>query len=135
MLFRSDALANTAMLYRVEKRYDDALKVLANPEPSIGRLLAERAYVYMAMGRPDEARKTVDEMLRIAKTRYIRTDGLWDLYRRLGDRERTIAMLERDWKDHAIRVRFFPFDDPLVKDDPRVQAIATQVAAKRRDIL
>ena len=43
-------------------------------------------------------------------------------------------MLERDWRDHAIDVRTFPFDDPLVKDDPRVQAIAKQVAAKRKDI-
>jgi hypothetical protein len=32
-------------------------------------------------------------------------------------------------------VRTFPFDDPLVKDDPRVQAIAKQVAAKRKDVL
>ena len=130
-----DAVASTAFLYRSEKRYDDALKVLADPEPNVGRLLAARAFVYIAMGRPDDARKTVDEMLRVAKTRYIRTDDLPEIYRRLGDRERAIAMLERDWKDHAVALRYFPFDDPLVKDDPRVQAIAKQVAAKRKDIL
>ena len=107
---------------------------MANPEPNVGRLLGLRANVYIDMGLPDDARKTVDEMLRIAKTRYIRTDNLWGIYRRLGDRERMIAMLERDWKDHAVNLRNFPFDDPLIKDDPRVQAIAKQVAAKRKDI-
>jgi TolB-like protein/Flp pilus assembly protein TadD/tRNA A-37 threonylcarbamoyl transferase component Bud32 len=130
-----DAVVAAATLYRVEKRYADALNVLANPEVNVGRILSTRTLVYIAMGRLDNARKTVDEMLRLAKTRYIRTDGLPGIYRRLGDRERTIEMLERDWKDHAIDVRIFPFDDPLVKDDPRVQAIAKQVAAKRKDVL
>ena len=124
-----DAALSTAALYRRLKRYPEALEAVSHASGSIDRMRVSKASINAAMGRPDEARRVIAESVEAAKGRYVRADAVARVFVQLGDRETAVRWLQRAVDARSASLLGFDFDAPLIKDDPRVKAIAQQVKA------
>ncbi|MEK6325194.1 MAG: protein kinase [Acidobacteriota bacterium] len=78
-------------------------------------------YAYAKSGRRHEAEEMIIRFKDIAKTQYVMSYRVANIYAALGDRDKAFAELEkafaeRDWELHRLKVD--PLMDPL-RDDPR----------------
>jgi tetratricopeptide (TPR) repeat protein len=110
-------------------RYEDALaefrvaETLAPkgpPEPSSGR-----AHVYAQMGRHEEARRILGELIARSSTQYVSPYGIASIYACMGEVETALEWLERAYEEHdqtLVWIKVHPRLDPL-RGQPRYQAI------------
>jgi tetratricopeptide (TPR) repeat protein len=81
----------------------------------------KRAHVLAAVGRSDEARAVLNELIRRRDHEWVTPHEIGVVYALLGDRDEAFAWLQRAAREHAIGVAFVKVDpqlDPL-RDDPR----------------
>ena len=79
------------------------------------------AYAYAKSGRRHEAEELINRFRDIAKTQYVMSYRIANIYAALGDKDKAFAELEKafvdhDWELHRLKVD--PLMDPL-RDDPR----------------
>lgn len=90
----------TGCCYWAEGRAADAMKEanqLAGPAKPWGRV--SRAILYALLGRPEEAVRLVKELEAASKSRYVPLMWMADLYGILGEKEKTLDLLERDYHE------------------------------------
>jgi serine/threonine protein kinase/tetratricopeptide (TPR) repeat protein len=81
----------------------------------------KRAHVLAAVGRSDEARAVLNELLKRREQEWVTPYEIGVVYALLGDRDEGFAWLRRAAREHAIGVAFVKVDpqlDPL-REDPR----------------
>ncbi|MFN2394002.1 MAG: hypothetical protein ABR566_18835 [Pyrinomonadaceae bacterium] len=84
-------------------------------------MLRVAGYAYAKSGRRQEAEEVIKRFKDLAKTQYVMSYFVANIYAALGDKEKAFAELEkafaeRDWELHRLKV------DPLMdslRDDPR----------------
>jgi serine/threonine protein kinase/Tfp pilus assembly protein PilF len=102
-----------------------------NDDPLVIGLLAQ---AYTKLGQRDEALKTLEQLQQIATQRYVWNYTFALVHVALGENEKAIDFLERDYRDHAdyeiALIKVDPMLDPL-RGDPRFEALVTKVFAPK----
>jgi eukaryotic-like serine/threonine-protein kinase len=125
-----DAELSLARYYAARKQYDAALRAASLASASPTEMKTELAETYLAAGKKEEARKLALEMIADSKKYYVRLDYPAAIFVEVGDKENAIAALQRAVDDRSASVGTFPFDDPRIKDDPRVKRMAAEVRGR-----
>ncbi|HEX8162267.1 MAG TPA: protein kinase [Pyrinomonadaceae bacterium] len=103
---------------------DDALAAFERERAFAGDTPTTRlkhAHVLAAVGRADEARAVLNELLKRRDREWVTPHEIGVVYALLGDRDEAFTWLQRAAREHAIGVAFVKVDpqlDPL-RDDPR----------------
>ena len=90
-----------------------------NPSPP----LAEEARVYALSRRRDDALRTLNRLLALAKRTQVSNYAIATVYAAQGDREQALARLNQAYEEHSFLMGFLKVDpgfDPL-RSDPRFQ--------------
>jgi tetratricopeptide (TPR) repeat protein len=112
----------TSFCYLAGGRTADALKEadqLAGPAKPSGRV--SRAILLARLGQPDEAGRLVKDLEGKLQSRYVPLSWVADLYVALGEKEKALDTLERDFREGDRRLWSeyqLPHYGPL-RDDPR----------------
>ncbi len=114
------------------KRYEDAIAAfqraatLSEGAPSIASL----GYAYAAAGRRAEAQKALDELLLVAKKKYVSPYQIASVYAGLGEKEQAFAWLEKSYEERdgglVGHIKVDPRFDSL-RSDPRFQDLLRRV--------
>jgi eukaryotic-like serine/threonine-protein kinase len=111
-------------VYNATGNYSDAISLsekLLPTDPMNQTLLWGLGYAYAKSGKRREAEEIIERFNALAKTQYVSSYYVAQIYAGLGERDKAFAELEkafaeRDW--HLSRLKVDPFTDPL-RDDPR----------------
>jgi Flp pilus assembly protein TadD len=90
-----------------------------------GGLLADLGHVYAVSGQRDQARRIVEMMTTMAKTRHVTPHHLAFVQAGLGHKNEALALLEMSYEQHDAPLAFLKVDprwDPL-RGDPRFQQL------------
>ena len=102
-----------------------------NDDPLVLGLLAQG---YAKLGQRDEALKTLEQLQQIATQRYVWNYTFALVHIALGENDKAIDFLERDYRDHAdyeiALIKVDPMLDPL-RGDPRFEALVSKVFAPK----
>ena len=104
------------------KKWADTTKL----SPSLGKSLncqkanrgiASIARTYALAGKREEARKNLDELLQMAKHRYVSPTSIALIYAALGDKDQAFAWLDEGDKAHDLQII------TRLKTDPRYDSL------------
>ncbi len=102
-----------------------------NDDPLVLGLLAQG---YAKLGQRDEALKTLEQLQQTATRRYVWNYTFAFVHIALGENDKAIDFLERDYRDHAdyeiALIKVDPMLDPL-RGDPRFEALVSKVFAPK----
>ena len=102
-----------------------------NDDPLVLGLLAQG---YAKLGQRDEALKTLEQLQETATKRYVWNYTFALVHTALGENDKAIDYLERDYRDHAdyelALIKVDPMLDPL-RGDPRFDALVSKVFAPK----
>jgi serine/threonine-protein kinase len=102
-----------------------------NDDPLVVGLLAQ---AYAKLGQRDEALKTLEQLQQTATQRYVWNYTFAFVYVALGENDKAIDFLERDYRDHAdyeiALIKVDPMLDPL-RGNPRFEALVSRVFAPK----
>lgn len=102
-----------------------------NDDPLVLGLLAQG---YAKLGRRDEALKTLEQLQQTASRRYVWSYTFAFVHIALGENDKAIDYLERDYREHAdyelALIKVDPMLDPL-RGDPRFEALVSKVFAPK----
>lgn len=81
------------------------------------------------MGRRDEARKILNELLKLRKKQYVGAPLIASIYAGLGDREQTFSWLEKAYEERDDYMLWIKVDHRFgeFRKDPRFQALLSRV--------
>ena len=102
-----------------EKAYSDA------PVPEIKAAIA---YADVRAGRPDLARKAIQELEALKKSRFVPAADFAVVYLGLGDRENSLRWIERAIEERNYVVMLFAYDPrfDLLRGEPRFEALVAK---------
>ena len=110
-------------------RYEEALPHvheavrLTNRSPSA---LGQLAKTYALLGRAGEARAVLDEVLALARDRYVPPASLFLVYQAFGETETALDWLERAYEEHSNFLAYIGQQDDL-RSNPRFQLLLRRV--------
>jgi len=113
-------------LYLWSGRIDDARK---EAELSAGSVNEQhrwtRAVLWAELGRPEEARQLVRESEETARTRFVNLSDIAILYAALGEKERALDWLERDFQtgDSLLWLTYQSINYDPIREDPRFRSM------------
>jgi tetratricopeptide (TPR) repeat protein len=110
-----------AMVHREQGRLNEALDIYLRLAQREHQPSAGLAITYARLGRDDEARKVLSELIRIANSRYFPGDQIASVYVALGENDEAFHWLDRAVEEHSgsiHRVAFAPEFRPL-RSEPR----------------
>ena len=111
-----------------DKRIDDGIASMRTADRNAdgsSQAAASLGFTLARNGRSDEARRLLQRFAEAEKTRYVPPTSSGLIHAGLGDREATLAALERGYAVRDVRMTIVPYDSrwKLVVDDPRYVAI------------
>ncbi len=117
-----------ARSYGSKKLCDESLreyKVALNLDPNDLTFRMCVGYAYGMAGNLEEARKTLNELLALSKSRYVSPGLLYSLYFVLGEEENMFLCLEKVFEERDVNLAYLRFDTDFVKyrHDPRFIAL------------
>jgi len=114
--------------------YDEALENFRAMRPSADDPLAFTAIArtLALMGRRDDARAELTQLLEIARTTYVPAALIAGVYVALGDVEQTFVYLERGVEERAITLMWLPLDQhwESLRGDPRFARLLANIGLK-----
>lgn len=86
---------------------------------------AKRAHVFAAVGKKDEARRILDELIKTNRTEHITPYEIAILYALLGDNSESLIWLAKAKNEHAVGFSFVKVDPLLdhVRTDKRFESL------------
>jgi Flp pilus assembly protein TadD len=107
-------------------RFDEAASELQTAVELSGgapHFIGDLAIVYAMSGKRGEAQKILDQLMEVAKERYVSPYTMAQIYIALGDRDRAFEWLEKGYRERSfgasvLDLKAAPFWDP-VRSDPR----------------
>jgi len=90
---------------------------------------AYRAYALTKAGEMEQARTILEELLKLSTERYVPPYNFAVVYHALGEREETLAWLEKGYKQRDVRMVFLQVEPQWnnLRDDPRFQDLLRRV--------
>ena len=110
-----------ALVYREQGKLPAALEIYLRVENTTHQPTAGLAITYARLGKKEEARKILAELIKIANTGYFPGDQIASVYIALGETDEAFRWLDRAIKEHSApihRIGFSPEFRPL-RSDPR----------------
>ena len=112
-----------ALALEAQGRFDEAIEEFEamKPSPDDPLGLTAIARTRALMQRPDEARRELEKILKIARTTYVPSASIAGIHIALEDTERALEHLQRGVEERAITLMWLRFErywDPL-HGDPR----------------
>jgi len=91
--------------------------------------LAFLSYALAKLGKQAEARAVLEELLKLSKERYVSPYNIALVYNGLGERDETLAWLERAYEQRDARMTFLKVEPKWnnLRDDPRFQDLLRRV--------
>jgi adenylate cyclase len=117
------------LCYAVAGRIEDAKKEAEHSAgPAGGQLLYDRATLWCDVGVPEIALRIVEEAEETAQTQYVNFERVARLCAALGQKEKALDMLERDFTsgDESL---WISYNDPVwdrIRDDPRFTSLLSR---------
>jgi len=122
--------------YVAKGQYEDAI-VAAQKAVDLSQrapgALGMLGLAYGLGGHEAEARKVLNELLKLSETRYVSPAALVNVYIGLGDKEQAFVWLEKAFQERSNYIAFlkvFPIVDPL-RSDPRFNDLLRRVGLPR----
>jgi Flp pilus assembly protein TadD len=86
-------------------------------------------YALVKAGRRAEARAELEGLLRLSKERYVSPYNIAMIYNGLGERDETLAWLERGYREHEPRMVFLNAEPKWnnLREDPRFRDLLRRV--------
>jgi tetratricopeptide (TPR) repeat protein len=109
--------------------YEEALKVVNDPESDDSYLVASTGYAYAMMGRRAEAQRIIERLEKQAKQSYVAPNIIAKVYIGLGEKEHAIEWLEKAYEnreDSSTWLNSDPSFDSL-RSEPRFQDLVRRV--------
>jgi serine/threonine-protein kinase len=108
-------------------RYAEAEATLENmpKNDNTASVMADLGHVYAVSGKRDRARRVMDALTRMAKTRHVPPQDLALIQTGLGNKSEALALLEMSYEQHEAALALLKVDprwDPL-RGDPRFQQL------------
>jgi tetratricopeptide (TPR) repeat protein len=94
------------------------------------QVLASLGHAYAKSGQRDETQKVIADLQEIGKRRYVSPYDLATIYAGLGEKERTLAWLERAYEDRSGWLALWLKVDPkfdLLRSDPRFRDLLRRI--------
>ena len=91
--------------------------------------VAYEGYALAKLGKRDEAQAALDSLLKRSKERFVPPCHIAMVYNGLGDRDQTLAWLERGFEQRDPKITFLKVDQKWnnLRDDPRFQDLLQRV--------
>ncbi|HEU5459170.1 MAG TPA: winged helix-turn-helix domain-containing protein [Pyrinomonadaceae bacterium] len=118
--------------YAANKQFDEAIAASQKAVDLSGRTPGALGILGLAYGLGDrkaEAKKILDELLKMNETRYVTPAALVNVYIGLGDKDKAFEWLEKAYQERSNYVSYlkvFPIADPL-RSDPRFTDLLRRV--------
>jgi len=133
-IYESPVLADA---YREKGMYPEAIASFQKAQQLTGAPQPGLAITYARIGRQEEARQILEELKKVAATKYIAAEEIAAVYVALGEKDEAFKWLERGYADHggafhAIGVR------PVFRDlhsDPRFSDILRRIGLDPAKVL
>jgi tetratricopeptide (TPR) repeat protein len=122
------ALGGLGAAYLQQKRYPEAIQVLADAwerDKNFAAVGAWLGYAYGISGDAPRTREVLQELQELGKQRYVSPAELAVIHLGLGEREEALTLLERwhrEAAEHLAWIKVDPVFDSL-RDEPRFQKI------------
>jgi len=107
------------------KEYQKAFVLSGGGVPDI----ADQAYAFAISGHRNEAIKTLEQLKKLSKQKYVSPYLIAEIYAGLGEKDQALEWLEKACDEHATSVIFLKvepsFDD--LRSDPRFQEMVRRI--------
>lgn len=97
-MYESPVIADA---YREKGMYDEAIALFKKAQEMTGRPQPRLAITYALIGRQSEARQILEELKKIAATKYLPKEEIAAVYVALGEKEEAFKWLDRACDDHG----------------------------------
>jgi tetratricopeptide (TPR) repeat protein len=124
------AYQNLGRSYEQKGMYAEAVTTFQElNKVTSGRGLAFLAHAEALAGKTDEARKILTQLKEMSARQYVSPYGVAMIYAGLGDKEQTLAWLERAYQQRAWAMVFLKVEPELdgLRSDPRFAALVQRV--------
>ena len=110
-----------ALVYREQGKLKEALEIYLRVANARRQPTAGLAITYARLGKIDEARKVLSELITIANTRYFPGEQIASVYVALGDNDEAFRWLDRAIKEHSGPIHCIGFAREFrpLRSDPR----------------
>ncbi len=118
-----------ALVYREQGKLQEARDIYLRVAQTSGQPSAGLAITYARMGKKDDARRVLEELLLLAKERYYAGDQIAAVYVALGDKDAAFRWLNRAIDEHSAPIHRIAFD-PDFKElwgDPRFSPLLARI--------
>src|SRR4029077_13208407 len=92
---------NLALVYRQQGKLLEALDIYLRLQQTKHQPTAGLAITYARLGRKEEARKVLSELIRIANTGYFPGEAIASVYAALGEKDEAFRWLDRAVTEHS----------------------------------
>jgi tetratricopeptide (TPR) repeat protein len=118
-----------ALVYREQGKLQEALDIYLRLEQTRHQPTAGLAITYADLGRKEEARKVLGQLIQIANTRYFPGDQIAAVYVALSEKEEAFRWLDRAIKEHSGPIYRIPFDPEFrpLRSDPRFAELLRRI--------
>jgi tetratricopeptide (TPR) repeat protein len=118
-----------ARVYRQEGKLAEALEIYLRVEETRHQPMAGLAITYAGLGRKEEARKVLNQLIQQADSTYFPGEEIASVYVSLGEKEEAIHWLERAVSEHSGAIHGISCSRELrpLHSDPRFVALLRQI--------
>lgn len=129
--------SNLAAAYRENGNFPEAIDLYTKAQEARHLPSTGLAITYVRMGRPADARKILDELVRDSQTRYVPAPSIAAVYVALGQKEEAFQWLERAFSEHSGILQWIAFLPEFrpVHSDPRFPALLSRAGISFDPIL
>ena len=120
---------NLAMVYREQGKLKEALEIYQRLEKSRKQPTAGLAITYARLGRKEEAKRVLSQLVEIANTRYFPGEQIASVYAALGEHDAAFRWIERAITEHSgpIHVLGFAPEFKPLRADPRFPDVLRRI--------
>jgi adenylate cyclase len=118
------AYAAKGMYTEALEEFQKAVRLSDRPD-----LLAYLGYIYAVTGKKAEAQKSLDELKRLSKQKYVPSYDMAVMFAALGQKDQAFRWLEKMYEEHSIYIVQVPVEPTLdaLRSDPRFTDLLRRV--------
>ena len=126
-----------AQAYREKGMFSEAIELFKKAQEMTGRPQSGLAVTYAQIGRRTDARQILDELIKIAATRYIPGEEIANVYAALGENDEAFKWLDRACEEHSGSMHSIAIGPTFrrLHSDPRFAAILKRIGLDPAKVL
>ena len=128
---------NLALVYRQQGKLLEALDIYLRLQQTRHQPTAGLAITYARLGRKDDARKVLEELIRMADKAYFPGEEIASVYVALGQNDEAIRWIDRAIKEHSGAIHGISFTRDLrpLRSDPRFPDLLRRIGLEPAKLL